>query len=503
MQQDAHLERAASADPDERRMAARELLQFPFTDPIRHSLLELIGDTDWRVRRSAVDALTDFNKDDLIPDLLAALYDQANAGRRNAAIEILRSYGRRIQPYLSAHLKAEDADVRMFLVTLIGDMREASHLAFVSECLESPEPNLVSAAILALGKIGAPGSSQTLIPFLTGENLWYRIQAIEAAGEMQDETLLPHLLHWIDSEYCRPAVLKALGRFHHRDAYHALIASLAENPRDGAALRSLMDSVQEPAPLLSKKEDQNLIRQLCSELLCPDSIPRELQQYLKLNFEEPSESAATFDDLRRFETDRKEVSSDPWVRAAAYRNLPVEQRSVDLLRTKLPSENPICKLAIFEWLRSASYPDAAELLSGFLGDSDPVIRASACECLANTSFSSLETHLNDLLNDPDWKVRAAAVRSLSFLQPAYLVPRLFAILEKDDDPSVRTETLKLLQKAPTKMPPPIVFEFLQDERLADSAAKYLYAIASQKEEILNLCQSMRPAVRRIVAQILH
>src|ERR671919_2465075 len=97
---------ARSGDVDDRETAARELQNYPFDAAVRSTLLDLMGDPDWRVRHAAVDVLITTRRTEVVPEILYALYEEANAGKRNAAIVALHCYGREILPYLEPHLRS-------------------------------------------------------------------------------------------------------------------------------------------------------------------------------------------------------------------------------------------------------------------------------------------------------------------------------------------------------------------------------------------------------------
>jgi HEAT repeat protein len=251
---------ATSEDPDERAESARELKVFLENSAASALLLVMLGDIDWRVRKAAVESFVDAHVPRTIPDVLMALYDDENAGRRNAAIDILIHFRDDIIPYLEPHLKSRSADVRMFLINILGEIRNDSLLDFILTSLDDKEGNLVSAAIITLGKLGNPETSSRLQPFLRGRDAWLKFQAIEATGEMQDPSLIPDLIESASDHYFHNAALKALSRFHHAQAYNALVTSLVnKNGIDVVALQALIDLYDSPAPTSIKERERKAI----------------------------------------------------------------------------------------------------------------------------------------------------------------------------------------------------------------------------------------------------
>src|SRR6266566_9709584 len=102
------IQQARSADPDMRQKAA--YLVSHSTDAGDFPLMfELLGDKDWRVRKTIVDGFVRDPKRDVIDRLLDALSDEENAGRRNSAIEALIRIGETAIASIVTRLRNEPA----------------------------------------------------------------------------------------------------------------------------------------------------------------------------------------------------------------------------------------------------------------------------------------------------------------------------------------------------------------------------------------------------------
>ena len=84
---------------DVRQKCARILMERSDAESL-NLLVQLAGDPDWRVRKAAIEGLEANPSEDVVKALIPALYDQANAGRRNAAADALRAIESRALPYL-------------------------------------------------------------------------------------------------------------------------------------------------------------------------------------------------------------------------------------------------------------------------------------------------------------------------------------------------------------------------------------------------------------------
>ena len=80
-----------SPDPDVRQKAAQAVATSEKRDlPL---MFELLGDRDWRVRKTIVDGLVADSGADVVHRLIDALTDAENAGKRNSATEALIRIG--------------------------------------------------------------------------------------------------------------------------------------------------------------------------------------------------------------------------------------------------------------------------------------------------------------------------------------------------------------------------------------------------------------------------
>src|ERR1700737_520793 len=130
------IQQARSADPDARQKAA--YLVSHSSDAGDYPLMfELLGDKDWRVRKTIVDGFVRDPRSEVIDRLLDALADAENAGRRNSATEALVRIGDATIPAIVRRLRTRpDVDVRLSLVNLLGDLRSQDGFNALREALE-------------------------------------------------------------------------------------------------------------------------------------------------------------------------------------------------------------------------------------------------------------------------------------------------------------------------------------------------------------------------------
>jgi HEAT repeat protein len=271
---------SSSSDADQRAEAARELhIYLPHREAVE-CLSRLLGDEDWRVRRAAVESFLAATPGSWISVVFDCLYDEENAGKRNAAITVLSQLGAQILPYLAPHLQSSSVDVRMFLVQILGELQDRTYLQNVREAMTESDENLVSAAIVALGKIGDVRAMPSILQAMESADEWLRFQAIEAAGELRDPTAIPALLHLLPDPIFRNAVLNVLAKLHHPDSYDALITEICGESEGRLkaieAITDLYDSVQ-PSVLMNR--ERSAIRDQWRTTAGPDQIAKLIDDF--------------------------------------------------------------------------------------------------------------------------------------------------------------------------------------------------------------------------------
>src|SRR3954470_19194273 len=130
------IEQAHSSDPDARQRAAAEVAQ---TTEERNLplMFELLGDKDWRVRKTIVDGFVRDSGTAVVNGLLDSLSDAENAGKRNSATEALIRIGdKAIEPIIERLQRERDVDVRLSLVNLLGDLRSREAFELLLNLLE-------------------------------------------------------------------------------------------------------------------------------------------------------------------------------------------------------------------------------------------------------------------------------------------------------------------------------------------------------------------------------
>ena len=166
-------EQARSADPDARQKAAYLVAQST-NERNLPLMFELLGDKDWRVRKTIVDGFVRDARTDIVAGLLNALADPENAGKRNSATEALIRIGDAAIVPIVDRLRTEgDVDVRLSLVNLLGDLRSRAGFDLLLELLQDEKDiNVASSIVASLGKYRDASALPVLLRLLrTREDL--------------------------------------------------------------------------------------------------------------------------------------------------------------------------------------------------------------------------------------------------------------------------------------------------------------------------------------------
>jgi len=258
-----------SEDPESRRRAL-ELLRDSLRDslaeeptlegdaPARY-LLRALGDSDWRVRKQAVEVASSLAPSpELLSGLIRALEPGDNVGLRNAAVDALGAFSEAAVSALAAKLPSLDADGKKLAAEALARTLLPSALDALRPLLLDPDPNVRAAAVDAVATVGAtsaPEAFDILAACLKrpAEEAFVRLSALDGINR------LGSLLPWrtiegmlTDSVLDRSA-FAAAGRSGHPEAMPALLAALAR--ARGAGVSAVLAALVE----YTRAFEQNLL----------------------------------------------------------------------------------------------------------------------------------------------------------------------------------------------------------------------------------------------------
>jgi HEAT repeat protein len=148
------LAQLSEGNAEQRRWAARDLAHHETAAAALGAHLATERDTS--VREAVFISLATIANDAAAGALLPLLRSE-DAALRNGAIESLAGMPQAVEPCIAALLADPDADVRLFSVNLLGELRHAQVLPWLLLVLrQESEVNVVAAAIEVLAEVGEP-----------------------------------------------------------------------------------------------------------------------------------------------------------------------------------------------------------------------------------------------------------------------------------------------------------------------------------------------------------
>ena len=236
-------------------------------------LVVAMGDTSWRVRKTATDVLQGFVREGrFVPLLINALRNGDNAGLRNSAVEMLVKVGARAVPALTEAAVDYDEDIRKFAVDILGDIGDDESLDALILALKDDDVNVRSSAAEALGKVGGSMAVEALLSALAIEDLWLRFAVMEALGKVGSSVPLKPFIEFLDNNFLKKPAIEALGGCDDPEAVSYLVNALSDEKEANraAAVESLMrlyesfsdDKKKEFGRKLSDSVDVELLKEL-------------------------------------------------------------------------------------------------------------------------------------------------------------------------------------------------------------------------------------------------
>lgn len=203
-----------SSDEEIRRLAVERLVALPPNEAIPQ-ILDCLGDPSWRVRKAAVERLSEAPDVWPVADaLIAALADGENPGRRNSAMEALVRCGSRVLESLIEATRTEDVDVRKLTVDTLAGIGDERCTERLLEMLDDPDTNVRAAVADGLGSLGGDGAAAALLEVATrtGDDRLVAFSALRALARLEVPVTAQDLAPALDDALLRPAAFAVLGR---------------------------------------------------------------------------------------------------------------------------------------------------------------------------------------------------------------------------------------------------------------------------------------------------
>jgi HEAT repeat protein len=160
------LQRALNADSaEERRWAARDLLDFPGSSPLLVARLNI--ESSESVREIIFTTLVRLGDAPAVAGLVECLRSE-DAMVRNEAIEAMKCLPDAVAPIMRDLLADPDSDVRIFAVNVLESLRHPEVESWLSQVIEKdPHVNVCGTAVDLLGEVGSRTVLEPLIRLKT------------------------------------------------------------------------------------------------------------------------------------------------------------------------------------------------------------------------------------------------------------------------------------------------------------------------------------------------
>ncbi|HEY3666113.1 MAG TPA: HEAT repeat domain-containing protein [Polyangiaceae bacterium] len=383
MKKAQELEAAFASDDPESRRRAVEYLREPDLElegPARY-LLRALGDSDWRVRKQAVEVVRALAPaPELLSGLILVLEPGDNVGLRNAAVEALGAFGEPAVEAIGERLPALDADGKKLGAEALARTLLPSALDALRPLLADADSNVRAAAIDAIAAVGASAANEAfeiLASFLkrSDEEAFVRLSALDGINR------LGSLLPWrtIEAMLSDPVLersaFSAAGRSTHPEAWGALLAAFER--AHGAGVSSVLAALVE----YSRAFAQNQLL-LHSESPSPSALARLLELAGVGNEDLSQRKAALIVagalGLERIAPIAADALSDVRLLAEADEALSLlGAKAVPALLERAANADPDTRAACIEIVTGLSDPAAASLavnaIRGWMESGAPVV----------------------------------------------------------------------------------------------------------------------------------
>ena len=436
-----------------------------------------LGDEDWRVRRTAVEALAARRDAPLVDAVIAALRDgHRNFSLLSSALQLLSLTGVDVARALISLMTHPDPDVRIQAALALGGQPGHEAAEALVAALDDEDVNVRFHAIEAIGKQAYAGAIDRLAEIATSDDFFLAFPAIAALVQIGDPLVVPRLSALLENDVLTAVAAEALGRMGDEDAVdalaHALNASLVpvEPIVDALAriherYRSLFADAADIEDRLSRTISTGGTRRVL------DALPRASGETLKhlvivLGWvRDPAIPAALARVLGSVDVRHEVVEA--FVRfGVSAGTLLIDQLQFEDLEAKrsaivalgrmgdaratpglvallLDEEERAVWVPVCGALARLGDSRAFETLIAKLGDTDAAVRQAAIGALNSIGDPLMGARIASMIADPSPLVRESAVRIAGYFGYAECLEPALALC-RDADETVRAAALEHL-----------------------------------------------------------
>ena len=517
-------------------------------------MLKALSDEDWRVRREAVQEVSQRAAPEAIAALLNSVVENHhNPALLNSALQVLAASEVDTLATLTELLQGPNPDLRMQAALALGEQRDVRAARALVKSLHDDDTNVRYHAIEALGKLKATDAVDALAEIAASRDFFLSFAALDALAKIGDPRVLPAIVQLLDDELLHEPAIGLLGqlgdetvvapltallntpaaptaqianafatlseRYEQQYGEGRYIADLANSEISATGVQNLLDSLEAPgqenlraiALVLGWLKRSGVDRAL-TRLLGRVDLRDEIIDALVRNGSANSEiliSQLTSEDLevRRSAVVALGRIGDTSATSALVNTLDEESLAIDAanalaqigdpeavdgLLNLIGSDDASIRQAAVSALNSVIQPAMSVRIIPLLHDSDPNVRESAVKIAGYFGYPDAAGALVELSGDPNERVRCAAIEHLPYVED----DRVFAVLVnaiKDETPNVRAAAARALGTldAPEVVRP--LIEGLSDE---DVWVRYFSARALGRRRSEDSVAALKQVIER-------
>jgi HEAT repeat protein len=431
-----------SPDTETRLRATETLAEAEHTEN-ELGLVGVIGDSDWRVRRAAVEGLARRSAPEAIHALLNSVRDDhRNLGVLNSALQVLAMVDVETLPTLIEFLNDDDPDLRMQAALAIGEQRDARGAPALLQALNDENINVRFHVIEALGKLGDPSAVGALTNIAESREFFLAFPALEALKLIGETSVATRLIDLLSDEMLRDAAAETLGALGDETVVAPLVELLNSASTTAwpiaKALTDLYDRFEED------HAEGDYIADLTRQAIQPSGVQHLLTAIGDGESDDLRPFAVVIGWLRGPAVDRALVRlmGEASVRSEVLEALTHHGEGViNLLIEQLNSDDIEIRGAAITVLGRLGYRRATPALAKVL-ETDPLLRIEAANALARIGDEAALDSLLNLIGDVDGAVRQAVVGALNSIGSSRM-EQLVKPLLRDERPLVRESAAKI------------------------------------------------------------
>ncbi|HEU4766222.1 MAG TPA: HEAT repeat domain-containing protein [Pyrinomonadaceae bacterium] len=405
-------------------------------------LLGALSDDSWRVRRAAVEGVSQRAAPEAIAALLTSVVaNHHNPSLLNSALQVLTSSDVDTLSPLMELLQGSDPALRTQAALALGEQRDARAVAALINALKDDDPNVRYHAIEALGKLQAVDAVDALTEIAESRDFFLAFPALDALAKIGEPQIAPRMVPLLEDDLLRTPAINLLGQLGDETAVAPLTA-LLNTP--SAPTDSIADAL---AAISDRYEERYGEGRHIADLTSRDLLATGVQNLLDA-LEAPGKEnlrpiALVLGWLRRSGVDRaltrlmgREDLREEIIEALVRHG----SATFDLLIPQLTSEDLEVRRSAVVALGRLRDPRATPPLVNTLREESLAI--DAANALAQIADPQATDGLLDLIGNNDASIRQAAVSALNSLALPKLSKRIIPLLH-DSDPNVRESAVKI------------------------------------------------------------